>query len=297
MSPDLERFDAEWLALREPADAVARAQSLLGLLRSHLAHQPARGSAASVPVTPHPVAAPPPPRLEVLDLGSGTGSTVRWLSPLLGGPQRWTLLDHDADLLARAIERCAGCRDAAGAPIELTSRTADLADLTTADLAGTDVVTASALLDLLTRAEVGGLVDLCAETGCAALLTLSVAGRVALHPPDPYDAAVAEAFDAHQRRRVRGEALLGPDAVDAAASAFQARGYAVRVAASPWRLGPGSTPLVGAWLDGWLSAAEEQEPALAAELAGYRDRRAADIVAGRLEVEVDHRDLLALPDH
>lgn len=273
--PGSERFGADWLTLREPADAEARATGLLDPLRSYLG------------------ATTPP--LELLDLGSGTGATARWLAPKLDGPQRWVLLDHDADLLRVAIERCSGLRDAAGGLVEVETRTADLADLRAAELAGTQLVTASALLDLLAPAEVDALADLCATTRCAALFTLSVAGRVVLDPPDPLDAAVAAAFDAHQRRTTRNEALLGPDAVNAATQAFQRRGYTVHVAASPWRLGPESAPLVRAWLDGWLSAAQEQRPALTAELAGYRGRRGDDIATGRLRVEVDHGDLLALP--
>jgi hypothetical protein len=41
--------------------------------------------------------------------------------------------------------------------------------------------------------------------------------------------------------------------------------------------------------------ATEQEPALAAELGAYQDRRLAQAAAGQLTVVVDHVDLLALP--
>ena len=42
------------------------------------------------------------PPLLVHDLGSGTGSMVRWLAPRLPGPQHWVLHDRDPDLLAAA---------------------------------------------------------------------------------------------------------------------------------------------------------------------------------------------------
>jgi hypothetical protein len=45
------------------------------------------------------------------------------------------------------------------------------------------------------------------------------------------------------------------------------------------------------WLDGWLAAACEQEPALAVEAAAYRERR----LAAELSVIVDHADVLVLP--
>ncbi len=288
-----ERFDAGWLALREPADAAARAPGLVTLLRAYLAasrspasrRREARHREGSAPV------------LCVLDLGSGTGSTVRWLAPQFDGPQRWVLLDHDPELLACAVARCTGLRDATGGEVEIRTRTADVTDLSTEDLAGTALVTASALLDLLTGPEVDALAGRCAAARCAALLTLSVVGRVVLEPPDPLDRVVAAAFDAHQRRTARNRPLLGPDAVGVAVDAFERGGFAVQTAASPWRLGPGSADLMRSWLDGWLAAAAAQQPALAAELVGYRERREGEIADGRLRVEVHHFDLLALPGH
>jgi hypothetical protein len=47
------------------------------------------------------------------------------------------------------------------------------------------------------------------------------------------------------------------------------------------------------WLDGWVAAACEQEPALDAD--AYRERRLEQAAAGRLSVTVDHADLLVLP--
>ena len=64
---------------------------------------------------------------------------------------------------------------------------------------------------------------------------------------------------------------------------------------SPWRLAAPDADLTAAWLDGWVAAACEQEPALAAEAGPYRDRRLAQAAAGELAVTVDHADVLVLP--
>ena len=53
--------------------------------------------------------------------------------------------------------------------------------------------------------------------------------------------------------------------------------------------------VVGGGSAGWIAAACEQEPALAAEAGAYRDRRLAQAAAGELTVTVDHADLLVLP--
>jgi len=57
----------------------------------------------------------------------------------------------------------------------------------------------------------------------------------------------------------------------------------------------GHAALATAWLDGWVAAACEQDPSLVTDAVAYRDRRLAQVAAGRLAVTVHHADLLALP--
>jgi len=244
------RVSPGWLALREPADAAARAVDLVREL-------PARD------------------RWVIHDLACGTGSMGRWLAPLLAGPQHWVLHDRDAKLL-----EVAAANPPAGATVEV--RQSDITRLDADDLAGASLVTASALLDLLTEEELAALVSLCAV--CPTLLTLSVTGNVRLTPPDPLDARVADAFDDHQRRG----GLLGPDGVARAADRFRALGADVHVRPSPWRLGAEHAGLTAEWLEGWLDAAREQDPELVDETRAYSERRLTAVTVG-------HADLLALP--
>ena len=252
-----------WLALREPADAAARS--------AELAEQ-VRRLAPTV----------------VRDVGCGTGSMGRWLAPRLPGPQQWILHERDPGLLERAV---------AGMPATIVAqgRPGDITDLRAADLAGTSLVTASALLDLLTADEVDALAAACAAAGCAVLLTLSVTGHVEIAPPDPLDAVLAAAFDDHQRRTVDGRRLLGPDAGPVAEQALTRHGMTVLTRPSPWRLGPDSAELAEEWLRGWISAAVAQQPGLAAEAGRYLRRRLVASAAGVLRVTVGHVDLLAVP--
>ncbi|MDQ0380976.1 methyltransferase domain-containing protein [Amycolatopsis thermophila] len=263
------RCAPDWLALREPADAAARATALLAPLREHLTGRPDGPDPAQ--------SGPHEPRLVIRDLGCGTGSMARWLAPRLPVPQHWVLHDSDPHLLARASVAGAG----------VTFQTLE-GDLTGLDLTGTSLLVTSALLDLLTPAEVDTLAAACAAAGCPALLTLSVAGRVELTPEDPLDAEVAAAFDDHQRRG----GLLGPDAVAFATRAFERRGAIVHRAPSPWRLGRSEQALTGQWLRGWVAAAHQQDPRLPA--SDYTRRRLAALAAGELRVVVHHTDLLAI---
>ena len=262
-----------WLRRREAADAAARAWELVDEVAVRL---PSGGGAV------------------IHDLGCGTGSMGRWLAPRLKGTQHWVLSDRDAALLSRAARSLPG--DAAdGAPVTLETHQRDVTRLERADLAGASLITASALLDVITADELARLVASCADAGCPTLLTLSVTGNVELTPSDPLDRHIADAFNAHQRRTTGGRRLLGPDAAGAAATAFTERGYDVLVRPSPWRLGPAQAPLTAEWLTGWVVAACQQRPELAVAATAYARRRLTEARAGRLGVTVHHHDLLATP--
>src|SRR6185437_8694959 len=123
MSAERVRVSEEWLALREPADAAARAPDLVERLAREL---PATG------------------RLVIHDLGCGSGSMGRWLAPLLRGPQHWVLRDRDRDLLAVADADSPG-PTADGSAVTVETTHSDVTRLSRDELAGADLITASAL--------------------------------------------------------------------------------------------------------------------------------------------------------
>src|SRR3954470_18299089 len=133
-----------WLGLREAADAAARAPELVDQVAACL---PSGGRAL------------------IHDLGCGTGSMGRWLAPRLNGTQHWILHDRDPYLLHFAA--VASPRSAAdGSRVTVETRRGDVARLTADALAGASLVTASALLDVLTREDVDALAAACAGAGC-----------------------------------------------------------------------------------------------------------------------------------
>jgi SAM-dependent methyltransferase len=267
------RVSPSWLAVREPADAAARAGALVDEIR-------------------HALPADRP--LVIYDLGCGTGATLRWLAPRLPGPQHWIGYDLDADLLA-TVNAAPYLVAADGSPVTTETRCRDVTRLDSGDLTDATLITSSALLDLLTAKELDRLVCSCASARCPVLITLTVTGAVQLWPRHPLDDPVAAAFNGHQRRTIEGRRLLGPDAADAAARRFTELGRDVMGCASPWRLGPATRELTAAWFTGWLAAACEQDPHLTTETRNYARVRLADASAGRLRVLVHHRDLLVRP--
>lgn len=267
------RVSPEWLALREPVDAASRSADLAEALRRNLD--------GARPIVVH-------------DLGCGTGSMARWLAPELPGPQLWVMYDQDSRLLRHAAAALpARVRD--GGPVAAQTRHRDVTNLSDEELAGASVVTASALLDILTAAEVERIVDRCVKAGCPTLLTLSVIGRVEMAPADPLDDEIAAAFNAHQRRVTERGRLLGPDAVPMTVALFEHAGAEVHVRRTVWRLGAAESALLAEWLAGWVAAACEQRPELTFAAADYMRRRLTEAAAGKLRVEVHHEDVLAWP--
>ncbi len=277
-----ETFDPAWLALREPVDHRSRADAAMSLL------VPAWRTGSWS---------------RIVDLGSGTGSNPRYLAPRLPGIRGWTLVDRDADLLARAAPDGA----------EVTRVVGDLAaaGLAAVRESDADLVTASALLDLVSKDWLGALAAACREAGSAALFALTYDGgmqwRAAADDPrpadDPDDALVRRAVNLHQRRDKGLGPALGPMAGLIGETTFRAAGYRVWLLPSPWRLGPGDAALARALVDGWEAAAVEQlQDAAPADGAADADRvrawaarRRATIESGRFGLTVGHLDLLALP--
>jgi SAM-dependent methyltransferase len=274
MTAEVTRVPSNWLDLREPADATARSTGLVERLRAALP----RGQ-----------------RLVVHDLGCGTGAMSRWLAPLLPGPQFWVEHDLDPDLLTLAAANSPQT-SADGAAVNVEVRQSDITRLDPSVIAGADLVTASALLDLLTGDELTALVKVCLSPSCPILFTLSVVGCVELAPRDPDDPRVSAAFNAHQRRPRRGGHLLGPDAAAVAAQCFRDLGAEVIVRRSPWILNttdPDQAALVEQWFSGWVGAAKEQQTL--PDIDSYAQDRLAQLQAGALRVTVHHCDLLVLP--
>ena len=282
-----EAFTSDWLALREPVDHRSRATELVAPLSEWFGARPSR---------------------HVLDLGSGTGSNLRYLAPRLPGEQRWTLVDRDAALLDRATGEALTVPGVAG--VERITGELDREGLGL--VAGADLVTASALLDLVTHEWLERLVATCRAAGNAVLLSLTWDGTMTWSEArpdsnsdshdedypngddDPNDALVAEAVRSHQLRDKGMGPALGPAAAPAAESAFSAAGYDTRLLPSPWRLGTGDELLARALIDGWEAAATEQRPEAARIIRGWAERRRAT-TATPFDLEVGHVDLLALP--
>jgi len=248
-------FSAQWLALREPADRAAR--------------DPVLARRACEVAGPDPV---------IVDLGCGTGATYRALSPHLPEHARWLFVDEDPSLLNIAAS-------AAGPGAEIVE--ADIRKLSTLPVEQATLITASALLDLVSFEWLKEFADRLRVPFYAAL---TYSGTMNWRPADSRDGEIRDFFNRHQQGDKGLGPALGPRAGDCAEEVFNDAHFSVECADSPWRLDPSMADLQRELTDGIASAAAEAGAAGAEGWGRYR-RDMAD----RSACDIGHTDILVLP--
>jgi Methyltransferase domain len=262
-------FSADWLALREPHDVRARNPAVLNAVVALLA-----GNTA----------------VRIVDLACGTGSTLRALSPRLPARQNWRLADNDLGLLARAT----ATTHPAG--VSVTAVPLDLNRDLEAVLDGpVDLITTSALLDLVSAAWLERLAVEIAARKIPIYAALSYDGRIELGPADPFDAAIIAAVNAHQRTDKGFGPSLGPAAASCAIARFESLGYSVVHGASDWIIGPDDRDIQMEIFAGWASAVRELGDLSLADTVGWLTRRRDAVAAGSSSICIGHVDVFAWP--
>ena len=287
-------FSIDWLDLREAADQRARDDSLLELASHWLETATAPGTGPTV-----------------VDLGAGTGSTLRAFAvnscfsqssqsfqsfqPISTDQAslRWRLVDQDGALLGEARRRHGGSQ-------QLDTYQLDLTDIAALPLEGAHLVTASALFDLVSADFIDmlatALQSRCQQPQAGVYAALNYDGTTHWSPAHPMDAAVLDAFNRDQQRDKGFGPALGPDAGAYMERQFNSLGFTVFSASSPWLLSGTDSELVEALING-IGDAVAADPALdPAALQDWIRFRKANLLTGTCSV--GHTDLLALPqDH
>jgi hypothetical protein len=262
--------DPNWLAARVAADTAARAATLNTLVPDLINYLAMTGDHQDT--------------LGIIDLGAGTGANQRWLAPQLPFRQRWVHLDHDP-MISRSL------------PLPDDTMIIDdtveaLSRLLASRGAGRQLVTCSALLDVLPMAQLNAVCRAVIDNRVPALFSLTVTGTLGVVPSHPDDQPLLDAFNDHQRRAGRA----GPEAASLAADALRAAGFDVRCQETPWQLTAASGwAFVGQVLQERLYAAVSQYPGLAEAANAWLELRRSQLALGIMRVELGHGDLLALP--
>lgn len=265
----MRQFSADWLGLREPYDMQARNLDVLDALSTTVANH---GSIA------------------IVDLASGTGATFRSVSSRLPYLQSWRLVDHDLSLLARASSHApAAGKDVVTIPIDIALEIEAALD------EPVDLVTTSALLDLVSADWLDRLAAEIVSRGLLLYAALTYDGRVMFEPADLIDASIVAAVNRHQGGDKGFGPALGPTAAFKAIARFRTLGYATAHGASDWSLGRQDFEIQIALLAGWATAAHESGDLELAEINSWLKRRRDHITSGRSSIRVGHIDFFACP--
>ena len=205
-------FSAAWLELREPYDRRARNAAVIEAVVAALAG----------PAVGHDRRSRLRHRLDV----------SRAQRRCIKARQNWRLVDNDLSLLARAPQSSPPDINVTTMPIDLNR------DLEAALDGPVDLVTTSALLDLVSDEWLQRLVVETAARRLPVYAALSYDGRIEMTPADAADEKIIAAVNAHQRTDKGFGPALGPEAAQAAIERFERVGYAVVQGASDWVFAP-----------------------------------------------------------
>lgn len=260
-------FDKDWLALRETADIAARNKDLVGRLGHVLMDEPA----------------------VIVDIGCGTGSSVRAFSALLPASLNpvWRLVDYDAGLLDEAKRQLG--------EIGITFHQLDLNKLEDLPLKGASLLSASAFFDLASAKLCEDIARAVVHENCAFYAALNYDGIMRWSDPHPLDADVVRDFNLHQRMDKGLGPALGPQAVAHLTGVFGSLGYRTFTAPSPWVLGQDEAALQRELLKGMVAPVLEIGRLEQSQLDDWMQFRSQRINQS-VSCEVGHLDLLALPN-
>lgn len=264
-------FSIDWLDRREDADRRARDNALRERTLEWLA-----GENASDRET------------VVVDLGAGTGSTLRALDAQ--EPLSWRLVDNDTALLAEAQRRH-------GTTHRIETCIADLADIATLPLEPARLVTASALFDLVSADFIEALAKelktRCQHNPVGLYTALNYDGTTHWTPAHPLDEVVLQAFNRDQRKDKGFGPALGPDAGSVIDRMFTEAGFEVHSASSPWVLDGADQAMMKALITGIAGAVSDSPEIDPHALEDWVRFRQSSATSGTCTV--GHTDLLALP--
>jgi hypothetical protein len=286
-------FSTDWLSLRESADHRSRNFFLQEQVLQYLKQI---GRSKNDPI-------------QIIDLGSGTGSNLRALAPFIHHHQKWTLVDYDPLLLNAAREKICVWADSiterarnthfdhdATRPITVIKNNyeitvqflqKDLAnDLQSVLSDSADLVTAAAFFDLVA---LDWLKQFCEALKTSLYTVLTYNGKETWLPSNPGDTDILAAFHQHQGTDKGFGYALGPLAVQSLEQLLKQEGFQVEMGSSPWVLNPNDFLLIQELATGTAKAVAETNLVNDEIVKQWGEQRAKS-----QHCEIGHDDLFAI---
>jgi hypothetical protein len=176
------------------------------------------------------------------------------------------------------------------------TRPVDLArDLELALAEPLDLITASALLDLVSPEWLDRLIVEAAARRLPVYAALTYDGRIVPAPECPCDSELLAGFNLHQRTDKGFGAALGPAAAARAADRFEHFGFHVVQARSDWVLGPDDRTIQDAVFAGWADLGALTTALSTDRIAAWLAERRALLADGLSSLRIGHVDMFARP--
>lgn len=283
-------FSTDWLSLREDADHRSRNSFLQGQVLKYLDKI---GSSKNSP-------------LHIIDLGSGTGSNLRALAPLIHHHQKWTLIDYDPLLLNAARDKICVWADSitdkahhsndVTRPVTLVKNNYEItvqflqkdlaSDLQFGISESVDLITAAAFFDLVA---LDWLDQFCKALKISLYTVLTYNGKETWLPSDPIDTEILKAFHHHQGSDKGFGNALGPLALKTLEQLLKKEGFQVETGSSPWVLNPNDSLLIQELAAGTAKAVAETNLVSSKIAQQWGEQRAQS-----QQCEIGHDDLFAI---
>ena len=248
-----------------------------------------------------------PRRPRLVQLGADGGAMLRWLAPRIGRALVWEFVDEDAEAIATTYQLCAEAAEQRGLTVTWPGRAllihvpggawriegsvGDLNVPSELDLARVDAMLCEGLLP----AASGDWMDELVECWDGALLaTLNATDRVSLLPPHRDDRLVTRALAGRRAVLDPLGVPLGGRAAASLAARLRARRGEVTLARSDCRV-RGDLLVLRDWIIEAAQNAALAMPPMRGRVAAWQAQRVAQALRGRLQLRVDHQDLLYLP--
>jgi hypothetical protein len=180
--------------------------------------------------------------------------------------------------------------------VTVTTTPIDLArDLELALDGPLDLVTTSALLDLVSPEWLDRLVVEVAARRLPFYAALTYDGRSVAAPPARLDVELLVGFNLHQRTDKGFGPALGPSAAVRTAERFEHFGYALVQGRSDWVFGTDDRAIQDALFAGWAEVGPLTTGLSADDIAQWLAQRRAYLAAGRSSLRVGHVDIFVRP--
>ncbi len=237
--------------------------------------------------------------INIIDLGSGSGANLKYLSPKIDGQQVWHLIERDKSLMNHAEKTIELVKQTNQAKLRSVHKI--IADFTDKDLnvfkeTERRVFLANAVFDIIPLATFLTFLDLLGSRPCNNVIlyfTIHINEDLTIQPIHPLNQKYLSLFHQHMQRDQNGKRAMGPNTVREISNTLSQRGFLVKTADSSWDIKEDSSFLKSNFDFIICATRELLGPKEVGEWEEWVQFHLKAIDQGKSRLHVGHQDILA----